>query len=452
MFGAGLVLIGSSRKPVASIKTGSVPVVQSAVRSSSLLLATQQHPMTTSKAPTLAPLALRLLGLSSAAVPARARPIRALGGAVVMTFGLALATPGAASPVAAAPTAPTAPGWTPIQPQALPTTLDRAITTTTTALSGAQTAVLKTFVEGWIDQIANGKDANEWDEARRTLIEPLRDPAASSAFRRAFATIALPKLDELVAGKDSQKAIYAMQVARYTRTTESVELLKNRISPETESDAGKRLAAASTLAEALTNADLNQPQFDAVIRAITSAAEREKNPLVVLQLLDALVSIVKRSGGQNVTPTPPLSVAAARDAQVKVIHSLVDSIAAGKTADARMAAVQRAVLSMRNQWVDIKGPERTALGTALAPALVDVISIAQNHWESGHKDERLTRTYGDAVVTVETMLRIIDKAARPNAAPSPEKVLGTAWDNSSKSDFDAEFARLKGIVAAPPYR
>jgi hypothetical protein len=328
--------------------------------------------------------------------------------------------------------------------------LDRSILTATSSLSSAQQSQLQAFVDIWGGTLADSTDQRRLDEARRVLIDPLRDPASTAVFRRAISQLLIDRLEATIAGNDAQRAIHAMQVVRFLRTPESVDVLTSRVSPERESDVGKRLAASSILASALSDAEIGQIQFDGASRAIAAASEREENSLVLLQNLRALAAIQRRPN------VPPASAELARITQVRVLRGLIASLAARSEADERMSVVNRALVALRNQWLEIARPDAAKLGPVLAPALGEVLEAAGKHWESARRNESLRQTYAGAIASAETLLRIIDRNARPNeyrGQPEGEaRVLEPAWQKGDRAAFDAELARWKTVLAAAPYR
>lgn len=339
-----------------------------------------------------------------------------------------------------------APGWA----QVGSGSLERAILTATASLSSEQQAKLDAFVTEWAGLIADSKDPRRVDEGRRVLIEPLRDPAATAVFRRAMSQLAIERLEPVIGGADLQRAINAMQVVRFLRTPESLDLITGRVSPERENDAGKRLAAASILAAALVDAEVGQIQFDAATRAIVAASERESNSLVILQSLRALAAI---QGRPNV---PAASAELARASQAGILRSLVGSIASRSEADERMTAVSRALIALRNQWLEIARPDAARLGPQLAPALGEVLAAAGKHWDSAQKNPSLKSAYAGSIASAETLLRIIDRSARPNEyrnVPDTEsRVMEAAWERGDRAAFTAELERWQKILAAAPYR
>lgn len=328
--------------------------------------------------------------------------------------------------------------------------LDRAILTATSSLSSSQQSQLEGFVDVWAGALANSTDPRRLDEARRALIDPLRDPAATAVFRRAISQRLIDRLEPTIAGTDAQRAIHAMQVVRFLRTPESIDVLTIRVAPEREPDVGKRLAASSILASAIADADIGQIQFDAASRAIAAASEREQNSLVLLQNLRALAAIQRRPN------VPPASAELARTTQVRVLRGLVTALAARSEADERMGVVNRALVALRNQWLEIARPDAAKLGPVLAPALGEVLAAAGKHWESARRNEAIRQTYASAIASAETLLRIIDRTARPNEyRGQPEgdaRVLEPAWQKGDRAAFDAELARWQAVLAAAPYR
>ena len=171
----------------------------------------------------------------------------------------------------------TAPAWSAPLPaaQAGGSTLPREIVGATAPLSSDQSKVLSEFIEGFVNTIETTREGRSMDDARRALVEPLRDPSATPVFRRAFSGAAVSRLGPIIGGKDTQRAIHAMQVAAFIGTPEALALITGRLGAE-EGDASRRLSAASTLGHALEVATgLSAVEFDTIDRAVFAAAEKE---------------------------------------------------------------------------------------------------------------------------------------------------------------------------------
>jgi peptide-methionine (S)-S-oxide reductase len=66
-------------------------------------------------------------------------------------------------------------------------TLERAIVSASGSLSSAQSATLASFIGQHTTALRESTDARKIEEARNALITPSRDPAATIAFRKAYA-------------------------------------------------------------------------------------------------------------------------------------------------------------------------------------------------------------------------------------------------------------------------
>jgi hypothetical protein len=332
-------------------------------------------------------------------------------------------------------------------------TIDRAILTASTPLDGAKNTALKDFVTRWTEDLSGSSDPAEVTAARNALIEPARDPSATPIFRRSYSQAVLAELKPVVTGKDLRRAVNALQIARFLRSPEAVDLIVERISPTAESDQNKRLAAASTLAAAVTDADLSPVQCDGITRDLLAAATAEKDDQVLVQEMKVLAGISRRSG------LPAASAEAALAAQVKVFTTLADSVAASPKADARMTSVARALVMLRNQWLDLPRPLATKVGPSLGRPIGTVLQTADGHWETARSDPETQSAYEIGVATSETLLRLVDRIMRPTAYPAPKpgvkddeaRVLASSWTGNMKDAFSAEVKRWMGIIGAAPY-
>jgi hypothetical protein len=356
------------------------------------------------------------------------------------------------------------PGWRPlvaagavalVQSMALgqAPNVDRALLTASSPLSGTQTTALKDFVSRWVSDIATASDPAEVTAARNALTDPARDPSATPIFRRAYSGAVLAELAPIVEGKDLRRAVNGLQVARFLRSPESVDLIAGRLQPTAEPNPAKRLAAASVLAAAVLDADLSAVQCDGITRNLVAAARAETDDQVLLQEMKVLNGIARRSN------LPPATAEAAQAAQVAIFSGLVQGVASSPKADPRMASVARALVSLRNQWLELSRPQAAKFGPTLGPTIGAVLETANRHWDSAREDPSVQSAYEISVATGETLLRLIDRTLRPNAYPAPKpgakddeaRVLASSWTGGLKDAFSAEVQRWNGIVKAAPY-
>ncbi|MDZ4753114.1 MAG: hypothetical protein SGJ11_01290 [Phycisphaerae bacterium] len=331
-------------------------------------------------------------------------------------------------------------------------TLDSAILAVQTKLSAEQQAVLKKFLDEWLNSIESpGTRPRDLVDARQALILPLQGRTTSLVFRQAYAELALKRLSAMAAGTDTQRAIIAMQIARYIGTSDALAIIVERLSPAREPDVGKRMSAATTLGlalpDAVSNTKMTGAQIDAITREVERAALSETDTLVLLQEVRALTSAVT-AATVNASNISAATADRARIAQVKVLQKLIKQIGIDNSADARVS-VNQALLTLRDQWLALRGlADRQRLGPVIAPALADAFDLAGKQWDAAHADPAMTKNYSDIIVLAEALLRNVDSVVRPSGpAVGPERAVASAWDANDRKTFDAQVAKWMSVLA-----
>ena len=329
--------------------------------------------------------------------------------------------------------------------------LDRAIVGATAPLSEAQKTALSGFIAKHVDAIKDGNDAAATDDARWALVTLARDPAATPTFRKALALSIAGDLAATVKGSDLRRAINAMQVLRFTRTPEGLDLVVERTVPSAETEPGKRIAAASLVADAFEDLDANNAYYETVSRRLKDAATAESDVLALQQKLGAIAAAARRK------ELPPENARAVRKNLIDAIASVSKAIRGSASADPRMQALQRVLVGVRNDLLEMSQAERAAVSKTLAPALSDLVSAASAQWASAHESAVMSASYGSVMNSCEVLLRLIDRSERASAytGSKPEgdqRILTPTWDAKDKAKFDAEAKRWADIVGAAPYR
>jgi len=329
--------------------------------------------------------------------------------------------------------------------------IDRATLGAAAPLTDAQKSSVSAFIAKNGASFKAGSDAKTMDDARWAMVGLLRDPAASPMFRKAFAVAAVAELGALIKGNDVQGAVQGMQVLRFTRATEAVDLLLDRASPAAEQNPSKRISASTLLAESLKDVDANAAYFESVARRIREACMTESDPVALQQKFLAIATAARRKD------LPADNARAVRRALVETLAAVSKSIRAAKAADPRMQAMQRALISVRNDVVEMTQAERSALAKVLAGMLADLIAAAGSQWSSAHADGALNASYSAAMNSCEVLLRLIDRGERPSAyegakPDGDQRLLAPAWEAKDQAKFDAEAKKWADIVAGAPYR
>ncbi|MFZ9913855.1 MAG: hypothetical protein ACO3IB_00755 [Phycisphaerales bacterium] len=328
--------------------------------------------------------------------------------------------------------------------------IDRAVIAATAPLNDSQKAALQSFAETHVRAIKASAGPSLAD-ARMALVSPLRDPAATVNFRKGMAQLLVDELGPVAKGADLQRAINAMQVLRFTRTPEALDVILDRANPSAETDAGKRVSASGLLADAFEDLDANNAYIEIVARKLRDSPTAETDWGALQQKLMAIGAAARR-GDLN-----PESVRRIRLVGAEAIAAVAKSMAASKQPDARMQAIARVLVGARNDLLTLKEADRTAIAKTMAPALVDFLNAASAQWDGAHADATMSAVYGSTMNSSEVLLRLIDRGVRTAAyggskPESDSRIVAPAWEAKDKAKFDAEAKRWAGVVSAPPYK
>lgn len=330
-------------------------------------------------------------------------------------------------------------------------TIDRSIISATGALNDGQKTSVSGFVGKYAETIRTGDNARAVEEARAALATPARDPAATPNFRKAYGQILVVELAPVAKGSDLHRALNAMQALRFSRTPEALDVIIDRTTVAGESNPAKRIAAASLAADAFEDLDASNAYFETAARRLRDAAVSETDWLALQQKLAAIGAAARRK------ELPADNARNVRKAQAEALASIAKAMKASSTAEARMQAIQRTLVGLRNDLLVMQSADRSAVAKVLAPALSDLLACASAQWDTAHADATLSASYASALNNCEVLLRMIDRGERPQAyaGTKPEgdaRILGPAWDSKEKAKFEAEANRWAGIVTAAPYK
>jgi hypothetical protein len=329
--------------------------------------------------------------------------------------------------------------------------LDRAVIGASGSLSAAQQTAVTDFVARAAAVIDSGDDAKEIEEARLTLITPSRDPASTTAFRKAYATELLKALGGTIRGGDLRRAVNAMQVLRFTRTSDAVDALIERATPSSERNPGKRLAAAGLVVDAFEDLDTSNAYYEGAARRLRDAATSETDPLALQQQLAAIGAAANRNG------LPADTARNVRRTQAEAIAAAAQAMKGAAVADPRMQAIYRVLVPLRNDLLRNSQADQKEIGKVLAPALAALVADAAAQWEAAHANPALAADYAGLANVCEVLLRLTDRLQRPSAyqGSRPDgdaRVLAGAWESGDRAKFDAESKRWTDIASKAPYR
>ncbi len=330
-------------------------------------------------------------------------------------------------------------------------TLDRAIIASTSQLTPAQRTALSAYAAKQLQVLSTSNDGKELEDARWELVSPARDPGATTTFRKAYASVLVVELAPIVKGTDLRRAINAMQVLRFTRNPDGLDVILERVSIATEPDAGKRIAASSLVADAFEDLDANNAYYESAARRLRDAAAIETDWMALQQKLNALGAAARRKD------LPAENARTVRRSQVEAIALVAKSAKASQSADMRVLAMQRVLIGLRNDLLVMPAADRALLAKSLVPALVDLLAAANAQWNAARTSKDLTASYGSMVNSCEVILRLLDRVERPAAyagskSEAESRVLATTWDANETTKFGDEVKRWTSVASATPYK
>ena len=238
-------------------------------------------------------------------------------------------------------------------------TLDRAIIASTSQLTPAQRTALSAYAAKQLQVLSTSNDGKELEDARWELVSPARDPGATTTFRKAYASVLVVELAPIVKGTDLRRAINAMQVLRFTRNPDGLDVILERVSIATEPDAGKRIAASSLVADSFEDLDANNAYYESAARRLRDAAAIETDWMALQQKLNALGAAARRKD------LPAENARTVRRSQVEAIALVAKSAKASQSADMRVLAMQRVLIGLRNDLLVMPAADRALLAKSL---------------------------------------------------------------------------------------
>jgi hypothetical protein len=242
-----------------------------------------------------------------------------------------------------------------------------------------------------------------------------------------------------------------MQVLRFTRSSDAIDVIVECATPSTESDPGKRIAAGSLLIDGFEDLEASNTYYDQIARKLRDAAVAETDWMALQQKLSAFAAAARKKD------LPAENARNLRKGQAEALGEIARKSKGSTAVDDRMRAVQRVLVGLRNDLLVMPQADRSQLAKTLAPALTELLNAASAQWDAAHASKDAVAAYGSLINSCEVVLRLIDRSERPSAysGTKPDgdsRVLAAAWESGDRSKFDAEAKRWAGIVSAAPYR
>jgi len=285
------------------------------------------------------------------------------------------------------------------------------------------------------------------DHARGKLGEPLRAVRVSEVFRFEYSDAVVVHLNTVVREGTPHAAMNAMQLLALLGTPASLEVILDHANIEQEPDFGIRLWAAIGFPTAVGQNALPNNEINKALREFGEAAASEARAavnggddgkirwLLLRRQFEAISSVKSRTS---------------REVQVKVIKAVTKAMDHRQGPSDLMQATYRALLLMRNEYLDLSAADQEIMGKSLAPILCDLCTVAAAHWDGAQEDDTARASYGGAVHVSENLLKMIDSRVRPNQT-GPRTELGSSWQNRQKNRFTNDHNKWRTLLMGPPY-
>lgn len=299
-------------------------------------------------------------------------------------------------------------------------------------LSDRDRAAIREYAEYWCDQLMSD-DPEKVDEARVRLIEPLRAVQITEVFRFEYSDDALDRLQKVVAGGNPQSAVGAVQVMALLGTPRALEALVELADITKEKRFGVRLWAAKAFPLAVQQGTVPENDVNRALRQLGQAASREEDWLILRRQFEAIVSVEGRTS---------------RDVQINVLEATTKRMGQGPAPSDLMQAIYPSLKLLRDEYLQMKTIDQGLFGKALAPALGEVCTVADRHWDQAQASDAARKAYGGAVLISETLLTMIHGTV---GGTSVRTQLGPAWRDRDRGRFNADQNTWQAILRQPPY-
>jgi hypothetical protein len=241
--------------------------------------------------------------------------------------------------------------------------------------------------------------------------------------------------------------VNALQILALLGTPASLDVILAHSSIEQEPDLGIRLWAAIGFPTAVRQNALPNNEINKALRDLGEAAASEARAAVNKRDDDKTRWLLLRRQFEAISSVKSQT---SREVQVKVLRAVTEAMDNRQGPSDLMQATYRALLLMRNEYLDLPAADQERMGKSLAPVLCDLCTVAAAHWDNAQKDKTARESYGGAVHISENLLKMIDARVRPNQT-GPRTELGPAWRNARKDQFTNDHDKWRTLLLGPPY-
>ncbi len=244
---------------------------------------------------------------------------------------------------AVAQTSPAAPKTgAPAKTQAKVPAPSKELVSSTKPIDAAGQKQISEFIASRCGIILEG-DPSQARIASTDLQTVLRQATATPIFLRACAEGLKPLVPKIIATNDSFRINNILQVVRWTRSAEALDILIQQATTATQKDISIRIGASRLMPGCVANANLTAPQIDSAARRIRDASESETQWVVSVHEMQALAALV--AVAQEAKLTAQLDFARAEFLKTLTVSTVLASKPDGQE---QIFALQRGLIILRD--------------------------------------------------------------------------------------------------------
>lgn len=270
----------------------------------------------------------------------------------------------------------------------------------------SETQRLNTYAAYHAERLV-GDDPEVVGPAHNALAQPLRAPGLSRFFRSAYSQALVPLLGPKIdSAGTAQGRINAVQIIAQLGTEDALEVLERHCSLRNEDDLGVRIWASRgmliAIEEGRGDGSIIDRSIRSAVRELQQAIDAETDWRVMQWQFDALTSIDAQTASEALGAAfaSVLRRLAQRPQATPLIRALGQFSAVGRRPRGPLS-------TLTQRFVDLPPGDMRRVGPTLVDQLVQVLRIAELHWESAQADPSLKDAYQRAVRLSENQARVL---------------------------------------------
>ena len=318
---------------------------------------------------------------------------------------------------------------------------------TRNALTPADQTLIREYADFWTaGLLAAAEDPGAVRDIRGELVGPLNRGGATEVFRTTYGRALAPGLGKVIDEGNAHVSVTGVIVLSQVGTDKALDILVERASGAREPRRHVRLAAARGSGHLLLSASENMitgRDITSAARGLQAAVADEQDCYTLRHQVEAI-----RVASEKIQEAGRAQV---REILVEALESTAERAAApgGRDPVQILDAVYPALNKMRTSYLQLPPAAHRDYGKILAPALQDLLRVAETRWNELREDDASRKQLGRFIYLSEQFLMTVDAIVR--GGDTPTTGLKQAWDEGDAARYSKEMDRWRAVLAKPPY-